>query len=138
MQGPLPQHLADRYEWKEFAACVYSTWQSVADASGVQPVIVTSNYGQAGALELFQRRDQRATVVSPHNQYWYWARPEEWGTSFLPVGFAENAVRLFFEETSTIGIFTCRWCRENAQPVVLAHKPCKAPEVLWARIRHFL
>lgn len=136
--GPLPQHLADRYGWEDLGDTVYGTWERLAGEEGAKPVIVAANYGQASALEVLRRHHPAATVASPHNQFWYWARPTEWGDSFLLVGFPEAAVRPFFEETRPLGHFACQWCRENACPLVLARKPVQAPEVLWARLRKFL
>ena len=56
--------------WPRFAATVADVYGTMPAAD--HPVIVTSNYGEAGAIERYR---PRLPVYSGHNAYWDWGPP---------------------------------------------------------------
>src|SRR6185436_10318935 len=48
--GPLPQFFADRHGWEEMTAAVAAVYRSLPEHEQHGVLIVTSNYGEAGAL----------------------------------------------------------------------------------------
>ncbi len=134
----LPQHLADRYGWNELADLVQVTWASLPSDIRARTVVVTANYGQAAALELFLNATTRPTIASVHNQYWYWARPQEWDEAFLLIGFPEKDARGQFSEVRRLATFRCDWCREDGAPILLARFPRLPAASLWAQMKRFI
>ena len=54
-QGAFPQYLGDRFGWTHMAATVAHVYQSLPPAERAQACIFTSNYGEAGALQLYSQ-----------------------------------------------------------------------------------
>lgn len=88
--GALPQWFADRLGWPELSRRVGLLHQAMP----ADTVVLAGNYGIAGALEHFTN----LPVVSPHNAYHDWARPELLQTrSILLIGADPDRVRPYCE-----------------------------------------
>ena len=70
--GPLPQFFADRFGWQEMTAAVVETYRSLPAEEQTRVVIVTSNYGEAGALRYLGRAFDLPPAVSQHNSFYLW------------------------------------------------------------------
>ncbi len=75
--GELPQHLADRLGWPELAAEVARVVEALPPEDRASAVIFTTNYGRAGAIELYGARWGLPPVASGHNSWWLWGPPRE-------------------------------------------------------------
>jgi len=67
--GPLPQFFADRFGWREMTAAVAAAYQTLSPSEQREATILTSNYGEAGALRYYGRRYGLPPVVSQHNNF---------------------------------------------------------------------
>lgn len=72
--GPLPQFFADRFGWREEVSIVDRTFRSLSPADQRRVCIFGSNYGEAGAIDFFNRRDHLGLppALSGQNSYWGW------------------------------------------------------------------
>ncbi len=72
--GELPQFYADRFGWRQEVAIVARTFNSLSPADQRRVCIFGGNYGEAGAIDCFNRRDHLALppAISGHNNYWLW------------------------------------------------------------------
>jgi hypothetical protein len=68
----LPQFFADRFGWKELADQVAGLVDALPKDERAACLIVTDNYGQAGAINYFGRRYGLPRAVSQHNSYYLW------------------------------------------------------------------
>jgi hypothetical protein len=83
----LPETFPDTAEqvgWPQFVATVEGVAAGLSPADRAQAVILTSNYGEAGALELLGTG--LPPVYSGHNAYWYWGPPPADRTVVIHVG----------------------------------------------------
>lgn len=89
--------------WPEFATTVADVWSDLPSSDRDTAVVVTSNYGQAGALERHGPERGLPGPYSPHMSYWDWGPPPDDRTGpILLVGD-------FAEDTATPSAFTgCR------------------------------
>ncbi len=92
----------ETYGWPNFAAQVFA----IVDANPHAIAVYAGNYGEAGALEQFRHRGQRAVpVVSGHNSYAQWGPPSGTPTEVVAVGQFDRA---FLEKAWTQVTFAGR------------------------------
>ncbi len=70
--------------WPQLVATVESVVDELPPEERDHAVIVTANYGQAGAIELLG--EGRLPVASGHNGYWDWGPPDDSRTTVVLVG----------------------------------------------------
>lgn len=137
----LPQHLADRHGWQEMA-------RTVAEAIAVLPAsvrshltLIAANYGEAGALEYYRPAyGLPERIASPHNHYWFWAKPETWGVDFVTIGFPLDALTSFCAEKRELTRVNCQWCRAGEKEAIVAYCRYGGSNLTadWQRLRRFL
>ena len=92
--GPLPQFYADRFGWQEEADQVQRTVDSLSPQDRAQAVILTENYGEAGALDVLGHN--LPPVLCGQNNYWLWGN-----TYFAGHPAATGQVVVLVENTTT-------------------------------------
>jgi len=70
--GPLPQDLGDRFGWPELVETVARVYWGLSPEERAKAGILTGNYGEAGAINLFGPRYGLPRAVSGHQTYYYW------------------------------------------------------------------
>jgi hypothetical protein len=72
--GPLPQFYADRFGWDELTHAVVSTYQSLPPDQQREACILTTNYGEAGAIDLLGKKldPSLPPAIANQNSYWMW------------------------------------------------------------------
>src|SRR5438874_611694 len=68
----LPQDWADMHGWPELAAAVARVVESLPPGERGRAAIVTSNYGEAAAIDFFGEQYHLPPVLSGHHQYFLW------------------------------------------------------------------
>jgi hypothetical protein len=68
----LPEDWADMHGWPQLAATVARIYAGLPPAQRAQAAIVTSNYGEAAAIDFFGGRYGLPPAISGHNNYWLW------------------------------------------------------------------
>jgi hypothetical protein len=76
--------------WPRFAATVERVAHGRADGA----VVLTGNYGEAGAVDRYA--PDVAPAYSGHNSYWSWGPPPEEATTAIVVGLPETELRRWF------------------------------------------
>ena len=130
---PLPQPLADRIGWEEKYDLVLQAYRSLPVDQKKETIIAAGNYGDAGAFELFGKKDSMPSVVCTHNNYYLWSKEILYGTIGTSVAAGKNHKRLteMFEEVIPSG-------GEYSSPYVSDHENhlkvfiCKKPKIPYA------
>ncbi len=91
--GPRPQFFADRFGWEELTQAVTAVYRSLPPAEQARVVIVTSNYGEAGALRYLGRRLGLPPAVSQHNSFYFWGPGREQVDVAIIVGMDPDDLR---------------------------------------------
>lgn len=68
----LPQQLADQLGWREFTRDVAAVYGALPPADRARAAIVTSNYGEAAALDFYGGAYGLPPALSGHNSYYLW------------------------------------------------------------------
>lgn len=73
--GPLPQFFGDQFGWPELVADVAKVYWSLPTDVRAKTGILTGNYGEAGAIDLFGPKYGLPRAISAHQTYFYWGPP---------------------------------------------------------------
>jgi hypothetical protein len=138
--GVLPQHFADRFGWEELASITARAWNSLTPDERAQAIIVTSNYGEAGALVYHGRRLGLPPATSQHNNFFLWGPGKSEATIVVAVGISPDDLREVFEDVTPVASLTDRFAMpyEREHPVTICRRPRIPLSEAWARGKHFI
>lgn len=69
----LPQIFADCFGWREMAGSVREVWTTLTPQEQARTAIFAQNYGEAGALDVYNRGAGMPSTLSGHQNYWLWS-----------------------------------------------------------------
>jgi hypothetical protein len=133
-------NLGEEIGWPELTATVSRVWRSLPADERAHAVILTSNYGEAGAIDLYGPRLGLPTAYSGHNNVWWWGRPPDGTTTVVTIGFSPGYSRHFFRDTSVVASIRNSAGVENDEegmPVAIARGPRLPWPQLWPLLRHY-
>jgi hypothetical protein len=138
--GPLNQVLADRLGWDSLTRTVEQVYASLTPEQRAQACIITSNYGQAGALSQLAAPGSLPPVISGHNNYYLWGPGTCTGEVLIGVGFAPADFETGYADVVLAATQTCPYCVSFEQdvPIVVASNP-KITNILqlWSSVKHY-
>jgi 4-amino-4-deoxy-L-arabinose transferase-like glycosyltransferase len=75
-EGPLDQRLGDQFGWEELVADVARIYRSLPPQVRTRTGIFASNYGEAGALNLFGPTYGLPPPICAHQNHYFWGPPK--------------------------------------------------------------
>ncbi len=138
--GPLPQFFADRFGWRELTEAVARAYRSLPVEDQRRVVIVTANYGEAGALNYYGRRHGLPPAVSQHNSYYLWGPGTGTADIALIVGMNPENLRDAWTSIEEAGRFHSPYAMpyEQRYPILIC-RGLKLPlPDAWRAGRHFI
>ncbi len=90
--------LGEQVAWPSYVAQIGAAYR----ASGATAV-VTSNYGEAGAVDHYGARHGLPHAYSGQTGYWYWGPPPVHADPVLAVGFDRGFLRTVFRDVRQVG-----------------------------------
>jgi hypothetical protein len=85
--GPLPQFLGDQFGWPELAAEVGTFYNSLPADERPRTAILTGNYGEAGAIDMFGPRYGLPTALSGHQNHYFWGTMGFTGDNLITIQY---------------------------------------------------
>jgi hypothetical protein len=82
----LPQDFADMLGWEEKVERVAAVYQGLPPRDRADAVIITSNYGQAGAIDFYGPHLGLPRAHTPVGSYWFWGPGDKPGRVIIKVG----------------------------------------------------
>ena len=134
---PIPQWLADRIGWPEFAFEVAKVYHSLPLDEQRNTVIVSSNYGQAGALELYGPQLGLPAVYGTHNSFHSWGPPPDSVTTYIGVNIDVEGVKDMFESIEEAAVYNCADCTrpQQIQPIYILRGPRFSIKKEWSKFK---
>jgi len=138
--GPLPQFFADRFGWTEMTAAVASVYESLSPEEKARAVIVTSNYGEAGALRYYGRAYALPPAVSQHNSFWFWGPGRTDVDVAIVVGMSPDSLRDAWTSVEEAARVASPYAMpyEQRWPVLVCRGLKLPVEEAWRKGRHFI
>ncbi len=131
--------IADGIGWPHLTAEVAA--QDAARTRAGQPPasIFTGNYAEAGALDVFGRRDHLPPVISGHNTFWLWGPGHASDTTVLYVD-AAGQLKPYFASCRQLAVYNppdqvkSDW---NNLPIGVCTGPSGSWKKLWPYLKHY-
>jgi hypothetical protein len=137
--GALPQFFADMKGWEEMVGVVARIYRSLPAEEQAKVGIFTSNYGEAGAIDLLGRPYGLPRALSGHNNYWLWGPRGYSGELMIMLTPSRARLEERFESVQQVGTIECGHCMpyENHRPVFLCRRSRVPLPELWPRLKHY-
>lgn len=135
--GQLPGYLADRFGWEELVEAVGEVYSWIPAEERSKVTIFTSNYGQAGAIELLGSAHGLPKAISGHNSYCLWGPGDEAGQVFILIGGGPGRYLQLFASVHLVKTFRCRYCMEDHTPIYLARQLRRPIDEVWPLVKHY-
>ncbi|MBN2383398.1 glycosyltransferase family 39 protein [bacterium] len=137
--GDLPQFFADMNGWEDLAQNVSNAYVTIPEAERATTVAFVTNYGEAGALELYARRYPLPRVICNHNAYWFWGVGPMPVTTFIRLGGSRHDYFESYGDVTPAGLHTCEHCMpyENNLNIFIVRNRHVPIDRAWAEYKHF-
>jgi 4-amino-4-deoxy-L-arabinose transferase-like glycosyltransferase len=125
--------------WPRFADTVARAWRSIPPAERRRTAIFTSNYGEAGAVDLLGRSRGLPQAYSGHNGFSLWGRPPDSDTSALLIGYSARGAAPEFTGCRRLATIDNGVGLDNDEQggAVLLCGTAAPWSVLWPELRHY-
>ena len=104
-------------------------------------MILTSNYGEAGAIIQFGARDGLPTAYSGHNSFWSWGPPPPGsGDTVVAIGLDRSELTPFFRSVRLAGRVHNRAGvanDEEGNPIWVATGRTRPWRAIWPHFKHY-
>jgi len=135
----LPQFFADMHGWEELAQDVSAAYETIPEEERKTTVAFVSNYGEAGALELYAAKYSLPRVICNHNSYWFWGIGATPITTFIRLGGKREEYLKNYDDVTPAGVHHCRYAMpyEDALGIFVARRRHVPVEKIWSKVKHF-
>jgi hypothetical protein len=139
--GSLTQPLSDRLGWESLTDTVERVYAGLPPAQRAQACVLTSNYGEAGALSQLAAPGRLPPIISGHNNYFLWGPGTCTGQVLIGVGYPPADFQGTYADIALAATQRCQYCVpfERDLPIVVASKPTLPIDLarLWPSVKHY-
>ena len=121
--------------WTGYVDQIAAAWRTTA---GPNTAVITSNYGEAGAVDHYGPSRGLPHAFAVQNAYWLWGPPPPTTTRVLAVGFDRNQLSAAFTHVRLVGRLHNRYQVSNSEqgmPLWQCSEPRLSWPALWRRLR---
>jgi hypothetical protein len=143
-RSPLPQWYSDQFGYKEIADEAVVAWNRIpAEERGSDPSkacgIFAQDYGQAGAIDFFDRKLGLPPAMSGDRTYWLWGTHGYSGSCLIVLGDSRGRLEKLFEQVDYVGTSAANpWALESPADFYICRKPkFGALSNVWPKIKHW-
>ena len=123
--------------WPTYVDQVATAWRSLGDPNAA---IVTSNYGEAAAVDQYGRTRGLPHAYSGHTAYWLWGPPPSRPGPTLCVGFSRDRLETVFADVTQVGRLRNPYDVSNTEqgrPLWRCANPRMPWPTLWRQLRTY-
>jgi len=139
MQEMLPQTFSDQLGWRTYEKQIASVYHTLSPEQRGRAAIITSNYGEAAALDFYGGSDGLPPALSGHNEYFLWGTHGYDGSVILFLNGNITRLRSLCREATIVATFGSTYATpyERNAPIMLC-LGLRGPLVdLWPTFKHY-
>jgi hypothetical protein len=135
----LPQWYADQFGWKEIAEETVVAWKRIPAAERPDCGIFAQDYGQAGAIDFFGRREGLPGAMSGDRTYWIWGPGAYSGNCMIVLDDRKEVLERYWNQVEFVGRSAPnQWALEQQIPVFLCKgKKFDSIASLWPQLKRW-
>ncbi len=119
-RAALPQWYADQFGWKEIADETALAWNRIPQPERADCGIFAQDYGQAGAIDFFGRREGLPGAMSGDRTYWLWGPHNYSGNCMIVLDDQKEVLERYWTQVEFVGRSASNdWALEQQIPVFL-------------------
>ncbi len=130
--------LAEMYGWPDLAHEVAAAYASLHRSERRGAMVLASNYGEAGALDLYGPGLGLPPVVSPHLTYYYWAPARMSPNVVIAVGYERQDLEPLFADVTQVGTISNSYGvanQEAGMPIFVCRSPRRPLWQAWPSLK---
>jgi hypothetical protein len=130
---------ADRYGWQDMVGAVKQAYDSLTPAEQAEACILTKNYGEAGAIDLYGPALGLPRAISGHNSYYLWGPRSCSGKVVITINRRLEDLVGSFESVEPAGRVSCGYCMpdENGAPIFIGRGLKVDIKEAWPTVKDF-
>ncbi|HKF74796.1 MAG TPA: glycosyltransferase family 39 protein [Candidatus Dormibacteraeota bacterium] len=136
--GALTSVTADMYGWPDLAHQVAAAYASLPPSDRQGAMVLASNYGEAGVLDLYGPGLGLPPVVSPHLTYYYWAPARMSPDVVIAVGYQRQDLEPLFADVTRVGTISNSYGVDNHEagmPIFVCRSPRRPLWQAWPSLK---
>lgn len=139
---PIPvinQGTRDQVGWPTYTSQVADVYHALPPGEAADAVIITGNYGEAGALDRYGEAHDLPQIFSGHNELHSYGPPPETATTVIAVGLPMPRLQNWFErcdEAATLDNGLGVDNEEQDRIVAICRDPKRPWPALWPDLHH--
>ena len=119
-RAALPQWYSDQFGWKEIADETAVAWNRIPAAERADCGIFAQDYGQAGAIDFFGRREGLPGAMSGDRTYWLWGPHGYSGNCIIVLDDRNDVLERYWNRVEFVGLSEPnQWALEQQIPVFI-------------------
>jgi hypothetical protein len=119
-EGPLEQRLGDQFGWEELVADVARIYDALPPEERARTGIFASNYGEAGALNLFGPALGLPAPICAHQNHFFWGPPKTDPENLIWLQWGRQGVEDHCRSVELVGRHSHPWgMEEENRPIYL-------------------
>jgi Dolichyl-phosphate-mannose-protein mannosyltransferase len=135
----LPQGYADRYGWTEMVAALKQAYDTLTPAEQAEACILTTNYGEAGAVDVYGPALGLPKAISGHNTYYLWGPQGCTGKVIISIGRPLQDLSGAFESVVAGPTWSCKYCMpyENGASIFIGRGLKLPMQEAWPTVKGY-
>ncbi len=136
--GPLPQLWGDQFGWPELVDEVAAIYQSLPDEERSRTGIFASNYGEAGAINLFGPAHGLPPAICAHQTHSMWGPGDFDGDQLIWLQWEPEWLSERCRSVEVVGIHHHPWgMAEENRPILLCRGLLRPLHEQWPELTHW-
>ena len=136
--GPLDQRLGDQFGWEELVADIARIYRSLPAEERARTGIFASNYGEAGAINLFGPAYGLPPAICAHQNHFFWGPPRSKVDTLIWLQWGRRGIEERCRSVEQAGEHFHPWGMAEENRLIYLCRDLRAPLAeLWPGLKHW-